>query len=87
MIAVAVSVFLGVYLLIPSIIFDKIVAFYVPVKKLSRSRIDEIVYGLVVAGIPASLVLLCSHIWYSFGHYPFSLPTRDYGLKWDDSLS
>jgi hypothetical protein len=84
MIAVVVSLFLGLYLLIPSIIFDRTVAFFVPAKKFARSRIDEIFYGLIIAGIPAGLVLLLSHLCFYFGHHPFSFPAQDYSLKWDD---
>jgi hypothetical protein len=84
MIAVAVSVLAAIYLLVPSIFFDKVVSFFVPAKKFTRSRTDEILYGLTVAFIPIAAVWGCSHVCYFFGHYPFTLPTNDYSRKWDD---
>lgn len=84
MIAIAISVLAGVYLLVPSILFDKIVSFFVPAKKFARSRADEILYGLIVAFLPIGIVFAFSHLWYSIGNYPFALPAGDYARKWHD---
>lgn len=84
MIAVAVSILAGIYLLIPSLIFDKVVSYFVPAKKFERSRTDEFLYGLLVAFIPIFLVKLISHYSFPFGHFPFQLSPDEYLLKWDD---
>lgn len=84
MIAIAVSVLAGIYLVIPSILFDRSISFFVPAKKIARSRTDEVLYGLTVAIIPIGIVWVCSHLSYFLGHYPFALPIGDYPRKWAD---
>ena len=84
MIAVAVSIMAGIYLLIPSLIFDKVVSYLVPAKKFERSRTGEFLDGLLVAFIPIFLVNLISHYSFWFGHFPFPLLPGEYLLKTDD---
>lgn len=58
MIALLASALLGLYIFAPYIIFHRCSSFFIRLKKLQRSKTDEIVAGFVVAGLPFALTLV-----------------------------
>jgi hypothetical protein len=60
MIALVASALLGLYIFAPYIIFHRICSFFIRLKKFERSKTDEVVVGIVVAGLPFALTLLLS---------------------------
>jgi hypothetical protein len=52
MIALIASALLGLYVFVPYVIFQRVCSFFVRLKKSQRSKTDEIVQGVIVAGLP-----------------------------------
>ena len=84
MIAVAVSILAGIYLLLPSLLFDKLLDITVPAKKNSRGRTDEFFHSILVVLLPFLIVWITSHICFWFGNYPFHLSALECSKKSDD---
>jgi hypothetical protein len=73
MIALIASALLGLYIFLPVFFFDKAAEPFVRLKRHERSRTEEFVVGILIAGIPFALTFLLSHILWHVGHWPFSL--------------
>ena len=73
MIALLASALLGLYVLVPVLIFDKVLSSFVPAKRITRTRTEEVFFGLVVAAIPIFSTFLLTHLFWFFGHHPFPL--------------
>jgi hypothetical protein len=73
MIALLASALLGLYVLVPVLIFDKILSSFVPAKRITRTRTEEVFFGLVVAAVPILGTFLLTHLFWFFGHHPFPL--------------
>ncbi|MGA2645745.1 MAG: hypothetical protein ABSF15_13615 [Candidatus Sulfotelmatobacter sp.] len=58
MIALIASALLGLYVFAPYIIFHRFCSLFVRLKKSQRTKTDEIVQGVVVAGLPFVLTIL-----------------------------
>jgi hypothetical protein len=58
MIALLASVLLGLYVFVPYIVFHRCCSFFIRLKEFQRSKTDEIVVGVVVAGLPFLLTLI-----------------------------
>ncbi len=74
MIAVAASVLLTLYLLIPSSIFRWIFGFYVPLRSFVRTRGEEIFQGVMSVVFPLALTLILVWTIPPFDKYPFNFP-------------
>lgn len=60
MTALIASALLGLYIFVPYIFFHRFSSLFIRLKKFQRTKTDEIVFGVVVAGIPFALTLfLC----------------------------
>jgi hypothetical protein len=84
MIALIASALLGLYLFLPVFIFDKIAAQFVRLKRPERSKTEEIMAGMLVAGIPFGVTWYLSQHCYFFGHWPFSMADSVAMLKIGD---
>jgi hypothetical protein len=73
MIALIASVMLGLYVLVPVLIFDKVLSSFVPAKRITRTRTEEVFFGLVVVAVPILGTFLLTHVFWFFGHHPFPL--------------
>lgn len=84
MIALIASAILGLYVLLPVVIFDKTLSFFVPVKNISRSRTEELAFGAIVVLIPLIAALWLSHCSWYIGHHPFPIDeSRDFSAGTD----
>jgi hypothetical protein len=86
MIALIASALLGLYVFLPVFIFDKTAAQFVRLKRNERSKTEEIMAGILVAGIPFCFTWFLSQHFYFFSHWPFSMPDpvgvlRNYDYK------
>lgn len=52
MIALLASALLGLYVFAPYVLFHRLSSLFVPLKQFQRSKTEEIVSGIIVAGIP-----------------------------------
>src|SRR5579875_2026320 len=84
MTALVVSLFVGLYVLLPVLIFDKTLAFFVPAKKFNRSRTEELAFGSVVILVPLVLTFALSQTFWLVGHHPFPLNEAQDRSKADD---
>jgi|SRR5579864_588429 len=84
MIALIASALLGLYVFLPVFIFDKAAEPFVRLKRHERSRTEEIVTGIVVAGLPFLVAILASDWIYFIGHHPWSMSDSDASLKLAD---
>src|ERR1035441_2524659 len=84
MIALIASALLGLYVFLPVFIFDKAAEPFVRLKRHERSKTEEIVVGILVAGIPFIFALFLSHHCHFFGHYPLPMADSVAVLKIDD---
>lgn len=84
MLVFTLSVAAAIYLLIPALIFERLVILFVPAKQVTRSHTGEFLHGLIVVIIPIFAVQLGFHLNYWFGNHPFYLPAKDYAMKWRD---
>jgi hypothetical protein len=84
MTALVISLFLGLYVLLPVLIFDKTLAFFVPAKKFNRSRTEELAFGSLVVLVPLVLTFLLSHAFWTVGHHPFALNEAQDRSKGED---
>lgn len=57
MIALIASALLGLYVFAPYILFHRFSSLFIRLKKFQRSKTDEIVFGVVVAGLPFVVTL------------------------------
>src|SRR5882762_177623 len=57
MIALIASALLGLYVFGPYVLFHRCSSLFIRLKKFQRSKTDEIVVGIVVAGLPFVLTL------------------------------
>ncbi|MBV9181506.1 MAG: hypothetical protein JO356_09340 [Acidobacteria bacterium] len=74
MTALIASALLGLYVFAPYIIFQRISSLFLPLKRFQRSRTEEIVAGITVAGIPMAITLfLFSRGWIGGCCVPFPL--------------
>jgi hypothetical protein len=58
MIALIASALLGLYVFAPYIIFQRFCSLFIRLKKSQRTKTDEIVQGIVAAGLPFSLTVV-----------------------------
>jgi hypothetical protein len=56
-IALIASALLGLYVFVPYILFHRLCSLFLRLKKFQRTKTDEIVFGVVVAGLPFLLTL------------------------------
>ncbi len=73
MLALVASLFLGAYFLLPVLVFDKTLAFFVPAKRYTRTRTEEFASGAFVILLPLLVTTALSQHTWIVGHYPFSL--------------
>ena len=73
MIALLASLLLGLYILLPVLVFERALAFFVPVKKITRTRTEEVAFGATVVFLPLALAWILCHSSYFVGHHPFPL--------------
>lgn len=74
MIALVASALLGLYIFVPYIAFHRLCSLFIRLKKFQRTKTDEIVFGVVVAGLPFVLTLiLSSHGWINGRCVPFPM--------------
>src|SRR5436305_527384 len=52
MIALIASALLGLYVLVPYIVFHRLSSLFIRLKKFQRSKTEEVVAGIIVAGLP-----------------------------------
>jgi len=71
-IALAASVVLTLYLLIPSSIFRLIFGFFVPLRNFARSRGEEVFQGVMSTVLPIALTLVLVWAISPFDRHPFS---------------
>lgn len=57
MIALIASALLGLYVFVPYILFHRLCSLFLRLKKFQRTKTDEIVFGVIVAGLPFVLTL------------------------------
>lgn len=57
MIALIASALLGLYVFVPYILFHRLCSLFLRLKKFQRTKTDEIVFGVVVAGLPFLLTI------------------------------
>jgi hypothetical protein len=70
MLALAISLVLGLYLFLPDFLFDRLAYRYIRLKKSERTTVEDILAGIFAAGIPfIAAWLLSAWSWY-VGHYP-----------------
>jgi hypothetical protein len=68
------SALLGLYVFVPYLAFHRICSLFLRLRKFQRTKTDEIVFGVVVAGLPFLLTLLLfSHGWIGGCLVPFPL--------------
>ena len=84
MIALIASALLGLYVFLPVFIFDKAAAPFVRLKQHERSKTEEIVVGIFIAGIPFAVTLFVSRHFHLFGHWPFPMSDAAALLKISD---
>jgi hypothetical protein len=83
-IALAVSLLLGLYIFLPVFLFDRLAASFFQLKRRQRSQKEEIIAGIAVAGIPFLIAFLLSHWSWYVGHWPFWMTDIDASKKVDD---
>ena len=81
MIALIASALLGLYVLLPVFLFDKVAEPFVRLKRHERAKTEELVVGIVIAGIPFAVTLLLSRWVWHIGHWPFFLSDVDASFK------
>jgi len=81
MIALIASALLGLYVFLPVFIFDKMAAPFVRLKRHERSRTEELVVGVFVAGFPFAVTWFLSHHVWLVGHWPLSMEDSAAVLK------
>jgi hypothetical protein len=84
MIALIASALLGLYVFLPVFIFDKVAEPFVRLKRHERSKTEELVVGVFVAGIPFAITWFLSHHFWLVGHWPFSMEESAAALKIGD---
>src|SRR5881227_1725139 len=57
MIALIASALLGLYIFVPYIVFHRVCSLFLRLRKFQRTKTDEIVFGVVVAGLPFLITL------------------------------
>jgi len=62
-IALIASALLGLYVFVPYILFHRLCSLFLRLKKFQRTKTDEIVFGVVVAGLPFLLTLFFVLAW------------------------
>lgn len=73
MIALIASALLGLYIFLPDFLFNRFAAPYVRLKKLERSKIEDIAAGVTVALIPFLFTLVLTKFSWFFGHWPWPI--------------
>lgn len=73
MIALLASALLGLYIFIPYIFFHRISSLFIRLKKFQRTKTEEIVAGIIVAGLPFAATLIS----FSLGWAGRSAPVTD----------
>ena len=87
MTALLASALLGLYVFAPYIIFQRLSSLFIPLKKFQRTRTEEIVAGITVAGIPFVITLfLFSRGWIGGCCVPFPLADSPQQKKSDYQL-
>lgn len=84
MIALIASALLGLYVFLPVFIFDKAAEPFVRLKRHERSRTEEIVIGIVIAGLPFLFAFFTSRWIYFVGHHPFAMSDAEANLRIPD---
>jgi hypothetical protein len=84
MIALIASALLGLYVFLPVFIFDKAAEPFVRLKRHERSRTEEIVIGIVIAGLPFLAAFFASGWIHFIGHHPFAMSDAEASLKISD---
>ena len=75
MIALMASALLGLYIFAPYVFFHRISSLFIRLKKFQRSKTEEIIVGIVVAGLPFLVTLaLFSNGWIGQGLLLFRTP-------------
>src|SRR2546423_1310869 len=90
MIALIASALLGLYVFVPYIFFHRISSLFIRLKKFQRTKTEEIVAGIIVAGLPfVATLFLFSAGWIGGCCVPYSLPdaprqnVSDYRIVFD----
>jgi hypothetical protein len=73
MIALLASALLGLYILIPDLLFRRVTSWFTPLKKFQRTKIEEVVFGIFVAALPICATWILSASFWFVGHHPFAL--------------
>jgi hypothetical protein len=73
MIALLASALLGLYILIPDLLFRRVTSWFTPLKKFQRTKIEEVVFGIFVAALPICATWILSTSFWFVGHHPFAL--------------
>jgi hypothetical protein len=73
MIALLASALLGLYILVPDLLFRRITSWFTPLKKFQRTKTEEFVFGVFVAVIPICLAWGLSLTVGFIGNHPFEL--------------
>src|SRR5437660_2546212 len=73
MIALVASALLGLYIFLPVFFFDKLAAPFVRLKSKERTKTEEVVAGIFIAGIPFAFTWWRSRVSWHVGRYPLFL--------------
>src|SRR5690349_3625547 len=73
MIALVASALLGLYIFLPVFFFDKLAASFVRLKKSQRTKTEEVVTGVLIAGCPFAATWILSRFSWYIGHWPLLL--------------
>jgi hypothetical protein len=72
-IALLASAMLGLYILIPDLLFRRVTSWFTPFKKFQRTKTEEVVFGIFVAAMPIFAAWILSSLIWFVGHHPFAL--------------
>lgn len=84
MIALVASALLGLYVFLPVFLFDKAAEPFVRLKRHERTKIEELVVGILIAGIPFTITFALSHFFWFIGRHPYFLTDSESALKISD---